>query len=39
MLRGRYGYGWMIVAWLVIAILIGLAIYGAIGVAALLQRP
>lgn len=27
MLRGRYGFGWMVVGWLVIVVLIGAGIY------------
>jgi len=37
MLRGRYGVGWMIAAWFALAVMVALAVYGAIGVAALIH--
>lgn len=33
MLRGRYGIGWMIVAWVALAAVIALAIVGGVTVA------
>lgn len=39
MLRGRYGWGWMIVAWLLLAVVLVLTIIGAMTVSSWLPAP
>jgi hypothetical protein len=38
MLRGRYGIGWMVVAWAALAVCVALAIFGALNLAQFISR-